>query len=715
MQTSRPRTDRAEEPRPARDRSGPRQESPGTGAAVPPPLTADVLRAAQGSAGNAAVSGMIARRASVAPAPAQQDTGVREVLGSAGRPLAGPVRSEMESRFGTDFSGVRLHTGAAAARSARAIGARAYTSGSHVVLGEGGRDKHTLAHELTHVVQQRQGPVSGTDRGDGLRISDPGDRFEREAESNARRVLSGPVPVARAVEDHGSGHHAGDGHDHGHTGHGTAQRAADPDSVQRLVGFEVELSVPSFARHEPTGLNTVGGRAAGTDIGGFFHGGFPYGATVMSEQNLTILTDHNSVGRKARALYALLCGLPGDGGQPVAAGQQAASMSNLEYVTAPFDEMAAGSDVAIRQVADRIDAHVNAIFQQAPDRNLLQVPGSPTAWTGTPLEALKQWLGPELFARPEVQKAVADFQAEVKAEMYIQATLGVLPSGLPSLYDYQAQVSHDSRRAAGKEHIADGWRDAAAAVSRAVPRLRSEVVPHLIPGLNAGDQEALTGTLALGLSYAIGSAMVEAGVRGPTASTKNAVPFLLKLANLGRIRPAATTDTLREKVVGQDVVQQLASWLHGQIPETGVAHWQALLARYPANKPNPAGPAYGHGATGVVNTAQMLDSLLHGKEDFPVIAPGKALPQADAPNAAIVPHIGGQKGAPVEMRWLTTRATQPGQLARMFQEITDEARKANLMTVPPEARAAIMAAANDPTAAPAAGGQGVHQAEMMEM
>ncbi|MGW1931613.1 hypothetical protein, partial [Streptomyces sp. NPDC001919] len=83
MQTPRPRIDRVEERRPTRDRSGPRREGPGTGAAVPPPLTADVLRAAQGGAGNAAVSGMIARRSSAGPAPAQQDTGVREVLGSA--------------------------------------------------------------------------------------------------------------------------------------------------------------------------------------------------------------------------------------------------------------------------------------------------------------------------------------------------------------------------------------------------------------------------------------------------------------------------------------------------------------------------------------------------------------------------------------------------------------------------------------------------------
>ncbi|MCX3059541.1 DUF4157 domain-containing protein [Streptomyces sp. GXMU-J5] len=143
---------------------------------------------------------MIARRARATAAPEQSDTGVNAVLRSAGRPLAAPVRQEMESRFGTDFSGVRLHTGPAAARSARAIGARAYTSGSHVVIGAGGGDKHTLAHELTHVVQQRDGPVSGTVTGHGFAVSDPGDRFELAAEANARRVLSGPVPQARTAD-----------------------------------------------------------------------------------------------------------------------------------------------------------------------------------------------------------------------------------------------------------------------------------------------------------------------------------------------------------------------------------------------------------------------------------------------------------------------------------------------------------------------------------
>ncbi|NEC07153.1 DUF4157 domain-containing protein [Streptomyces sp. SID7909] len=132
-----------------------------------------------------------------ASAPVQRST-VPDVLRGPGRPLGEAVRTEMEARLGADFSDVRLHTGPAARRSAAEVGARAYTSGSHVVIGSGGADRHTLAHELTHVVQQRQGPVAGTDNGSGLRVSDPSDRFERAAEENARRVLAGPVPAEAA-------------------------------------------------------------------------------------------------------------------------------------------------------------------------------------------------------------------------------------------------------------------------------------------------------------------------------------------------------------------------------------------------------------------------------------------------------------------------------------------------------------------------------------
>ncbi|MFF4674929.1 DUF4157 domain-containing protein [Streptomyces sp. NPDC001279] len=132
--------------------------------------------------------------------PAVQRSAVREVLRSPGRPLDSGTRADMEARFGADFSDVRIHNDSAAKASAAEVGARAYTSGSHVVIGDGGGDRHTLAHELTHVIQQRQGPVAGTDNGAGLRVSDPSDRFEREAEANARRVMTGHPGAQRDGE-----------------------------------------------------------------------------------------------------------------------------------------------------------------------------------------------------------------------------------------------------------------------------------------------------------------------------------------------------------------------------------------------------------------------------------------------------------------------------------------------------------------------------------
>ncbi|WP_399495440.1 DUF4157 domain-containing protein [Streptomyces sp. P9(2023)] len=213
--------------REARPAAGPA----GSGLAVPAALSPQHLLALQRTVGNRAVTAMLAAREEHAgrhahEAPVQR-AAAHQVLRSPGRALEGPLRSEMEARLGADFSGVRLHTGAAAQRSAAELGARAYTSGEHVVMDSGGTDKHTLAHELTHVIQQRKGPVSGTDSGDGLRVSDPSDRFERAAEANAARVMA--APPLPSTEEHQHEHQEAGAHAH-----------AEAPAVQRAVGFEFE-------------------------------------------------------------------------------------------------------------------------------------------------------------------------------------------------------------------------------------------------------------------------------------------------------------------------------------------------------------------------------------------------------------------------------------------------------------------------------------------
>jgi hypothetical protein len=88
---------------------------------------------------------------------------VRTGLGSEGAPLEHTTRAFFEARLGYDFSRVRIHTGAVAARTAHEIGAQAYTVGQDIVFGEGHFAPGTragwrlMAHELIHVTQPQPG------------------------------------------------------------------------------------------------------------------------------------------------------------------------------------------------------------------------------------------------------------------------------------------------------------------------------------------------------------------------------------------------------------------------------------------------------------------------------------------------------------------------------------------------------------------------------
>jgi Domain of unknown function (DUF4157) len=130
---------------------------------------------------------------------------VHDVVGSPGAPLDRDVREDMEGRLGHDFSDVRVHTDGAADASAKAVNAHAYTVGSHIAFQRSAYDpgsqqgRTTLAHELTHVVQQRSGPVDGTPTAGGVSVSHPSDRFEREAAATAERAVAGPVPMQTAA------------------------------------------------------------------------------------------------------------------------------------------------------------------------------------------------------------------------------------------------------------------------------------------------------------------------------------------------------------------------------------------------------------------------------------------------------------------------------------------------------------------------------------
>src|SRR5215510_2132319 len=94
-------------------------------------------------------------------------------LSGRGEPLAPSTRAFMEPRFGVDFGAVRVHTDAAADRSAQSIQALAYTTADHIVFRAGRYDpsshdgRQLLAHELAHAVQQSASPPAVVQRQGG--------------------------------------------------------------------------------------------------------------------------------------------------------------------------------------------------------------------------------------------------------------------------------------------------------------------------------------------------------------------------------------------------------------------------------------------------------------------------------------------------------------------------------------------------------------------
>jgi len=115
-----------------------------------------------------------------------------------GQPLEATVRRGMEGVFGVDFSPVRVHADAEADLLNRGVAAVAFTVGSDIFFRAGfyqpraPAGQHLLAHELTHVVQQRSGSLGtsggGNASGGTMTVGAADDRHEQEA--TAHRVTA---------------------------------------------------------------------------------------------------------------------------------------------------------------------------------------------------------------------------------------------------------------------------------------------------------------------------------------------------------------------------------------------------------------------------------------------------------------------------------------------------------------------------------------------
>jgi len=129
----------------------------------------------------------VATVASLEDAGAPMDT-IRQAVSETGDPFSGgttqlPYQTELEQAFGEDFSDVGVHMGQAA--SLTGLAASAASDGQSVSFATANPSKEEVAHELTHVVQQRRNGRSGAG------VSNADSAGEKEAEQTAKAAAAG--------------------------------------------------------------------------------------------------------------------------------------------------------------------------------------------------------------------------------------------------------------------------------------------------------------------------------------------------------------------------------------------------------------------------------------------------------------------------------------------------------------------------------------------
>jgi hypothetical protein len=128
----------------------------------------------------------------------QHEQWVRDALAhSQGEPLSPQVRLIMESAYGVRLDNVRIHHDALAQRASEAVAAQAFTVEQSIYFAPGHYQPHTragrelLAHELAHVVQNRNAVARPLASKRALQVSEPQAPAEVEADAAAKAVMAG--------------------------------------------------------------------------------------------------------------------------------------------------------------------------------------------------------------------------------------------------------------------------------------------------------------------------------------------------------------------------------------------------------------------------------------------------------------------------------------------------------------------------------------------
>ncbi len=185
-------------------------------------------------------------------APSHVESQINSSRGG-GSSLDNGTKSFMESRFGTDFSDVKIHTGSQAVQMSRELNAQAFTVGNDIYFNEGkyspnsDSGKHLLAHELTHTVQQMGGIGRKIQKQEeGTTETSP----STTTSSIPTSIVCSPTPLSRADFLARNGN---DVSELGHTSFLLNRNLLSPDTIQyqqvtrgRFKLLPIQVNLPSI-------------------------------------------------------------------------------------------------------------------------------------------------------------------------------------------------------------------------------------------------------------------------------------------------------------------------------------------------------------------------------------------------------------------------------------------------------------------------------------
>jgi hypothetical protein len=592
-----------------------------------------------------------------------------------GVPLPGQLADALGQQYGADLSGVRVHADQEAATISRSLQAQAFTHGTDVYFAQGtyapqsADGQRLIAHEAAHVVQQRNGRASNP--GSAPTVGHADDPVEVEADRMADTALSAIRRQASASEGSATDE---------------ASRPADPSGatgsrLRRKVGFEAELTVPSLGAPKGTLKYPKLPDMVTDNIKSFLDGGVPYDTDIGGKgQDVRLDSDHTSKIDRGPLVDALR-----DRGYVT--GTPFEPETKLEFVTTAVDELAPGADKRLNTVITSLTGLMGATLTEAKSGRMRQIPkpANDGFKTGIPVRVLKEWWSGTADQGP-LDALVDDFLANrIKDDVYLQATVGIIPSALMKFFARSELPGGKVRvkpPGEGRAKILGIVQEVVADLDKTFSSLPKE---HWVQELRQPSKDAFLGLLGLAFSYLLANTLHQT-TAGTNSVEKNAVPFLIKMSPYGLLAKTGP-QALKDKPPSKEFVRSIGDDFK-KSKYLQVAYWVEEAGKDPT--------AMSEGRiTKKIDARAPDDTLFDGDyTDFiervllgssigdVAITTGKTLPGPDKPptdsgGLNVFWELYNQSAIPLEYRAITKRY-KVSEVAPALEEIIDDVRRANM-------------------------------------